>query len=217
MVAEEAKSSRQRVELAALSGPTFAEELAAGSPTAAVIAAEDERLAIALQAALSGGSLRLYSTTDLVGVELGGAVKNVIAIAAGVVHGLGLGHNTVAALVTRGLSEMSRLGVACGGSASTFAGLAGLGDLVLTCTGSLSRNRRAGESLAQGVKAAEIERGQPTVAEGVRNARTVMALARRHGIEMPISRADGARALPWEGRAPSGGRSDVERAQSRGS
>ena len=114
-------------------------------------------------------------------------VKNVIAIAAGVVHGLGLGHKTVAALVTRGLSEMSRLGVACGGNAGTFAGLAGLGDLVLTCTGSLSRNRRAGESLAQGVKAAEIERGQPTVAEGVRNARTVMALARRHGIEMPIS------------------------------
>ena len=186
VTAGEAKSSRQKVELAALSGPTFAEELAAGSPTAAVIAASDPRLAKALQGALSGQSLRLYSSTDVVGVELGGAIKNVIAIAAGVVSGLGLGHNTVAALVTRGLSEMSRLGVACGGDAVTFAGLAGLGDLVLTCTGSLSRNRRAGESLAQGVKTAEIERGQPTVAEGVRNARTVMALARRRGVEMPI-------------------------------
>jgi glycerol-3-phosphate dehydrogenase (NAD(P)+) len=186
VAADEAKSSRHAIELAVLSGPSFAEELAMGSPTAAVVASADMRLAVALQESLSGNNLRLYSSDDLVGVELGGAVKNVIAIAAGVVSGLGLGHNTLAALITRGLHEMSRLGVVCGGSAATFSGLAGLGDLVLSCTGSLSRNRRAGESLAHGVTAAEIERGQPTVAEGVRNARTVMALARRRGVEMPI-------------------------------
>jgi glycerol-3-phosphate dehydrogenase (NAD(P)+) len=186
VVAEEAKSSRTRVEFAAVSGPSFAEELALGSPTAAVVASTDARLAVTLQEALSGRNLRLYTSADLTGVELAGAIKNVIAIAAGVVTGLGLGHNTLAALITRGLHEMSRLGVACGGNAGTFSGLAGLGDLVLTCTGSLSRNRRAGEALAHGVLAAEIERGQPTVAEGVRNARTVMALARRRGVEMPI-------------------------------
>jgi glycerol-3-phosphate dehydrogenase (NAD(P)+) len=186
VAADEAKSARQTIECAAVSGPSFAEELAMGSPTAAVVASADMRLAVALQEALSARNLRLYSSDDLVGVELAGAVKNVIAIAAGVVAGLGLGHNTLAALVTRGLFEMSRLGVACGGSAATFSGLAGLGDLVLTCTGSLSRNRRAGESLSHGVTASEIERGQPTVAEGVRNARTVMALARRRGVEMPI-------------------------------
>jgi glycerol-3-phosphate dehydrogenase (NAD(P)+) len=186
VTAGESRSSRQKVELAVLSGPTFAEELAGGSPTAAVIAASDARLAKALQGVLSGQNLRLYSSTDVVGVELGGAVKNVIAIASGVVSGLGLGHNTVAALITRGLSEMGRLGVACGGDAATFAGLAGLGDLVLTCTGALSRNRRAGESLAHGITSAQIERSFPTVAEGLRNAKTVVALARRLGVEMPI-------------------------------
>jgi glycerol-3-phosphate dehydrogenase (NAD(P)+) len=186
VAAQEAKGARQAVELAAVSGPSFAEELAAGSPTAAVVASTDAALAVSLQETLSGRNLRLYSSRDLVGVELAGAVKNVIAIAAGVVSGLGLGHNTLAALVTRGLHEMSRLGVACGGDAGTFSGLAGLGDLVLTCTGSLSRNRRAGEALAQGITAAQIERGQPTVAEGVRNARSVMALARKIGVEMPI-------------------------------
>ncbi|HEX2465605.1 MAG TPA: NAD(P)H-dependent glycerol-3-phosphate dehydrogenase, partial [Thermoanaerobaculia bacterium] len=148
VVAEEAKSSRTRVEFAAVSGPSFAEELALGSPTAAVVASTDARLAVTLQEALSGRNLRLYTSADLTGVELAGAIKNVIAIAAGVVTGLGLGHNTLAALITRGLHEMSRLGVACGGNAGTFSGLAGLGDLVLTCTGSLSRNRRAGEALA---------------------------------------------------------------------
>ena len=183
---EEARAARQRVELAVVSGPSFAEELVAGSPTAAVVAASDAAVALALQEALSRRNLRLYSTADVVGVELGGAVKNVIAIAAGVVAGLRLGHNALAALITRGLSEMTRLGVACGGSVSTFSGLAGLGDLVLTCTGGLSRNRRTGEALAKGSTLAEIEQGQPTVAEGVRNSRTVLALARRHGIEMPI-------------------------------
>jgi glycerol-3-phosphate dehydrogenase (NAD(P)+) len=185
--AEEARRAGVELAFATVSGPSFAEELAAGSPTAAVVAAEDGRVAVALQEAMSRRNLRLYSTADVVGVELGGAVKNVIAIAAGVVSGLGLGHNTLAALITRGLSEMSRLGVACGGQAGTFSGLAGLGDLVLTCTGALSRNRRAGEAVARGRTVAEIEGGQPTVAEGLRNARTVLALARRRGVEMPIT------------------------------
>jgi glycerol-3-phosphate dehydrogenase (NAD(P)+) len=184
---DEAAAARQEVAVAVLSGPSFAEEMVAGSPTAAVVASSEAGVAIALQEALSRRNLRLYSTADVVGVELGGAVKNVIAIAAGVAAGLGLGHNTLAALITRGLSEMTRLGVACGGSASTFSGLAGLGDLVLTCTGGLSRNRRTGEALAQGMSLDEIERGQPTIAEGVRNSRTVLALARRRGIEMPIT------------------------------
>ncbi|HVR27916.1 MAG TPA: NAD(P)H-dependent glycerol-3-phosphate dehydrogenase [Thermoanaerobaculia bacterium] len=184
---EEAVRARHRVSFAVVSGPSFAEELAAGSPTAAVVASEDGRVAIALQEAMSRRNLRLYSTADVVGVELGGTVKNVIGIAAGVVSGLGLGHNTLAALITRGLSEMSRLGVACGGRASTFSGLAGLGDLVLTSTGGLSRNRRTGEELARGRRLEDIVGGQPTVAEGVRNSRAVLALARRRGVEMPIT------------------------------
>jgi glycerol-3-phosphate dehydrogenase (NAD(P)+) len=187
VAAEEAAAARREVALAVVSWPTFAEELVAGSPTAAVVASSEPAVAVALQEKLSRRNLRLYSTADVVGVELGGAVKNVIAIAAGVVAGLGLGHNTLAALITRGLSEMTRLGVACGGSASTFSGLAGLGDLVLTCTGALSRNRRTGEALARGATLAEIERGHPTIAEGVRNSQTVLALARRRGIEMPIT------------------------------
>ena len=184
---EEAVRAGRRVSFAALSGPSFAEEMAQGSPTAAVVASASPRVALALQEAMSRRNLRLYSTADVVGVELGGAIKNVIGIAAGVVSGLGLGHNTLAALVTRGLSEMSRLGVACGGRASTFSGLAGLGDLVLTCTGGLSRNRRTGEALARGGRLEEIQSAQPTVAEGVRNSRTVLALARRRGVEMPIT------------------------------
>jgi glycerol-3-phosphate dehydrogenase (NAD(P)+) len=184
---DEAAAARQEVELAVLSGPTFAEELVAGSPTAAVVASSEAPVAIALQEVLSRRNLRLYSTSDVVGVELGGAVKNVIAIAAGVVAGLGLGHNALAALITRGLSEMTRLGIACGGRASTFSGLAGLGDLVLTTTGGLSRNRRTGEALARGATLDQIEGGQPAIAEGVRNSRTVLALARRRGVEMPIT------------------------------
>jgi glycerol-3-phosphate dehydrogenase (NAD(P)+) len=184
--AAEAERAGRRQRFAVLSGPTFAAEVAAGAPTAAVIAAAAPALAAELRAALATNSLRLYSSTDVVGVELGGASKNVIAIAAGVVAGLGLGHNTLAALITRGLHEMTRLGVASGGRAPTLAGLAGLGDLVLTCTGQLSRNRRTGELLAAGRKLEEIAAGTPMVAEGVRNSLTVCALAESLGVEMPI-------------------------------
>jgi glycerol-3-phosphate dehydrogenase (NAD(P)+) len=197
---EEAVRARRRATFAIVSGPTFAEELVAGSPTAAVVASENTALSRSLQGTLSVGNLRLYSTTDVVGVELGGAVKNVIAIAAGVVHGLGFGHNTSAALITRGLHEMTRLGVANGGRARTFSGLAGLGDLVLTCTGSLSRNRRTGEALAAGRKLGEIEAEMGMVAEGVRNSRTVLALSRRRGVEMPI--VEQMERVLYEGLAP---------------
>lgn len=172
---------------AVLSGPSFARELVEGSPTAAVIASKDARVSEALREGLSGNNLRLYSSTDVIGVELGGSVKNVIAIAAGTVVGLGFGHNTRAALITRGLHEMTRFGVACGGSAATFSGLAGLGDLVLTCTSRQSRNQCLGEALAKGQSLAVLTGGTSMVAEGVRNSATVLDLARRHGIEMPIT------------------------------
>ena len=148
--AEEAERAGQPLRFAVLSGPSFAAELALGVPTAAVIASADDGFARALQETLSTRQLRLYTSRDVAGVELAGAAKNVIAIAAGVVSGLGFGHNTLAALITRGLHEMTRLGVAYGGQPQTFSGLAGLGDLVLTCTGEASRNRRAGLALAKG-------------------------------------------------------------------
>jgi glycerol-3-phosphate dehydrogenase (NAD(P)+) len=184
--AAEAERAGRALRFAVLCGPTFAAEVAAGAPTAAVIAATSPALAAELRHTLSSGSFRLYSSTDVVGVELGAAAKNVIAIAAGVIAGLGLGHNTLAALITRGLHEMTRLGVACGARPHTLAGLAGLGDLVLTCTGHLSRNRRTGELLAQGKNLAEIAALTPMVAEGVRNSLTVRALADSLGVEMPI-------------------------------
>jgi glycerol-3-phosphate dehydrogenase (NAD(P)+) len=184
---EEAAAADREVEFAVLSGPTFAAELAAGAPTAAVVASEVPGLAKRLREELATSSFRLYSTSDVVGVELGGAAKNVIAVAAGVVTGLGFGHNTVAALITRGLHEMTRLGVACGGEAQTFSGLAGLGDLVLTCTGGLSRNRRTGMQLASGKSLAEIQAETSMVAEGIRNSRSLTRLAERHGIEIPIT------------------------------
>jgi glycerol-3-phosphate dehydrogenase (NAD(P)+) len=140
-----------------------------------------------LQRELSAANLRLYTSPDVVGVELGGAAKNVIAIAAGTVAGLGLGHNTMAALVTRGLHEIARLGTAFGGEPRTFSGLAGMGDLVLTCTGALSRNRRTGVELAKGRSVAEIEAELGSTAEGVRNAASLAALAHRRGVEMPIT------------------------------
>lgn len=183
---EEGIAVDRETRFAVLSGPTFADEVVRGVPTAAVIASEDEDLAASLRQELSTPDLRLYSTSDVTGVELGGAAKNVIAIAAGVVHGLGLGHNTLAALITRGLHEMTRLGVACGGRQRTFSGLAGLGDLVLTCTGAQSRNRRTGEQLAAGRSLEEIQRATPMVAEGVRNSRAIQSLARQRGVEMPI-------------------------------
>ena len=171
-----------------------------------MLAAQDAAFARSTAAALNSPRLRIYSSEDVRGVELGGAVKNVIAIAAGISDGLALGRNARAALVTRGLAEISRLGVAMGGRAETFSGLAGLGDLVLTCTGDLSRNREVGVRLAQGrtLEQALAELGH--VAEGVQSARAVRALARRHAIEMPIT--DAVCAVVFEGLAP---RAAVER------
>jgi len=185
VTADEAERAGHRVAFAVLSGPSFAVELARGAATASVIASEDEGLAKRLRHQLSSPTLRLYSSTDVVGVELGGTIKNVIAIAAGVVAGLGLGHNTLAALITRGLHEITRLGLAFGGQPRTFAGLATLGDLVLTCTGGLSRNRATGVALAEGKTLEEVTSGHQ-VAEGVRNALAIAELARSRGVEMPI-------------------------------
>lgn len=172
---------------AVLSGPSFAQEVAAGKPVALVIAAEERGVAGAIQTAFSTSSLRLYVSGDVVGVELGGALKNVIAIGAGVCTGLELGHNALAALMTRGLAEMSRLAVALGGAPQTLSGLAGMGDLVLTCTGALSRNRKVGIGLASGIGIKEISASMKMVAEGVRTTAAAMDLARRHGVEMPIA------------------------------
>jgi glycerol-3-phosphate dehydrogenase (NAD(P)+) len=187
VAAEETAGSGRPLRFAALAGPSFAPELARNVPSAVVIASEDAALATEIREALSTPTMRLYSSADVVGVEMGGATKNVIAIAAGTVSGLGLGHNTLAALITRGLHEITRLGVACGGQPRTFAGLAGLGDLVLTCTGALSRNRRAGIELAAGKQLAEITGETQMVAEGIRNSAAIARLAARHGVEMPIT------------------------------
>lgn len=184
---KEAEIAGCEISFAALTGPTFAAELVRGSPTAAVVASEDHEVAAKLQHRLSSPTFRLYSTSDVVGVELGGTSKNVIAIAAGVVSGLGLGHNTLAALLTRGLHEITRLGLAFGGDPRTFAGLAGMGDLVLTCTGGLSRNRRLGIELAAGKNREEIAGSTPMVAEGLRNSLAVARLAARKNVEMPIT------------------------------
>jgi glycerol-3-phosphate dehydrogenase (NAD(P)+) len=176
------------VPIGALSGPSFALEVAQGQPTAVTVAFDDRAIAARIQAAFSSEALRLYTSTDVIGVELGGALKNVIAIAAGVASGVGLGYNSAAALMTRGIAEITRLAVACGGHSETLAGLAGLGDLVLTCTGSLSRNRTVGEALGRGRKLPEIlDSLGGKVAEGVHTTRAALGLARRHGIEMPIA------------------------------
>lgn len=174
--------------LCALSGPSFAREVLRGDPTAVVVASRDREAARLVQREFSSRMLRIYTSTDVVGVEIGGAVKNIIAIAAGVIDGLGLGHNPTAALITRGLVEMSRLACACGGKRETLAGLAGMGDLVLTCTGSLSRNRTVGVELGKGRKLAEIVGSMRMVAEGIKTTYATMALAGQHGIEMPITR-----------------------------
>ncbi|MGB6366408.1 MAG: NAD(P)H-dependent glycerol-3-phosphate dehydrogenase [Thermoanaerobaculia bacterium] len=197
---EEAALAGRSIRFAVLSGPTFAAELAAGCPSAAVIASSHEELASWLVEQLSTSRFRLYSSTDVVGVELAGTAKNVIAIGAGIISGLELGHNTLAALITRGLHEMRRLGVAYGGESRTFAGLAGLGDLVLTCTGGLSRNRRTGMELAAGKSLEEIQQGTSMVAEGVRNSLSITRLAKQKGIEMPIS--EQMMALIYEGKSP---------------
>jgi glycerol-3-phosphate dehydrogenase (NAD(P)+) len=193
-------SPRFPARVAALSGPSFAREVARGDPTAVVVASENEALGAEIQEEFAGPGFRLYTNTDVAGVELGGAVKNVIAIAAGVCAGLGLGHNSAAALITRGLAEMTRLGCALGGRRETLAGLAGLGDLVLTCTGALSRNRSVGVALGEGRKLEEVQRGMRMVAEGVRTTAATLELARRHGIEMPIT--EQMHAVLYEGRPP---------------
>ncbi|HEV8580894.1 MAG TPA: NAD(P)H-dependent glycerol-3-phosphate dehydrogenase [Thermoanaerobaculia bacterium] len=184
---EEGMAADREIRFAVLSGPTFAAELARNVPSAAVIASEDSRFATEVRECLSTPLLRLYSSSDVAGVELGGTTKNVIAIAAGTLSGIGLGHNTLAALITRGLHEITRLGIAYGGQPRTFAGLAGLGDLVLTCTGGLSRNRRIGLDLAAGRSVAEITGETHLVAEGVRNSIAVSRLAVQRGVEMPIT------------------------------
>ncbi len=174
--------------IGALSGPSFAKEVARGDPTAITVASQDPELAETVQREFSDPRFRIYTNDDMVGVELGGALKNVIAIAAGVCDGLGLGHNSVAALITRGLAEITRLAVACGGRQETMAGLAGMGDLVLTCTGGLSRNRSVGVELGRGRKLPEIIAGMHgAVAEGVFTTQAAVGLARARGVEMPIT------------------------------
>ncbi|HLL71133.1 MAG TPA: NAD(P)H-dependent glycerol-3-phosphate dehydrogenase [Pyrinomonadaceae bacterium] len=182
-----------------LSGPSFAQEVAARQPTAVVAAGYDARATLDVQAALSFENFRVYTNGDLVGTELGGAVKNVIALAAGMVAGLGLGTNSIAALITRGLAEITRLALAEGGRVETLAGLAGLGDLVLTCTGALSRNRFVGQELGRGRALEEILAGMHEVAEGVRTTRAVKLLADSREIEMPIT--EQVHAVLYEGKS----------------
>ena len=190
----------QRDRLAVLSGPTFALEVADGRPTAAVVASGNAGLARELQQALATPTFRLYTQADVIGVELGGALKNIMALAAGISDGLGLGDNARAALLTRGLAEMTRLGVAHGALAATFAGLAGLGDLLLTCTGTLSRNRSLGLALGRGASLADWQAGTRSVAEGVRTTRAALALAARAGVSAPITQE--VAAVLFEGKPP---------------
>ncbi|MCD6044780.1 MAG: hypothetical protein K0R40_4383 [Burkholderiales bacterium] len=173
----------------ALSGPSFAEEVARGLPCALTLASRDAAFAREAAAVLHGGSMRVYYSADLGGVEIGGAVKNVMAIAAGISDGLGLGHNARAALITRGLAEITRLGVALGGKPETFMGLAGAGDLILTATGDLSRNRRVGLELAKGKRLDEVLGSLGHVAEGVYSAREVAKLAKARNVDMPVTDA----------------------------
>lgn len=184
----------------ALSGPSFATEVAARQPTAVVAASSDLAAAREAQRAFSGDTFRVYTNDDVLGVELGGALKNVIAVATGMAEGLGLGHNPRAALITRGLAEITRLGVALGASPSTFAGLAGMGDLVLTCTGALSRNRALGIDIAKGAALEQVLAARETVAEGVVTTQSAHAMAAREGIEMPIVTA--VYRILFEGQPP---------------
>ncbi len=191
-------ASSQRI--AVLSGPSFAAEAARGEPTAVVLASHDVALAAELQEEFAGPSFRLYTNDDVLGVELAGAMKNVIAIAAGACQGLGLGSNALAALITRGLAEMTRLAVALGARPETLGGLAGLGDLVLTCTGSLSRNRHVGIELGKGRRLNKILANMRMVAEGVDTAAPLLALAREHQIELPIT--EQVDAILHQGKSP---------------
>lgn len=184
----------------AVSGPSFAVEVAAGQPTAVVAACADADAATLVQSAMSAPAFRVYTSDDVTGVELGGALKNVMALATGILDGLGMGYNPRAALMTRGLAEMTRLGVALGARAETFAGLAGLGDLVLTCTGALSRNRAVGVAIGEGQTLDEALAGKESVAEGVLNTQSAKALADRVGVELPI--IDATYRILFEGQAP---------------
>jgi len=186
--------------IAVLSGPTFAREAATGNPTALVVASEDQDLVHEIQSSFSGPTLRAYGSCDPTGVEIGGALKNVIAIGAGISDGLGLGHNAVAALITRGLAELTRLAVAVGAKAETMSGLAGLGDLVLTCTGDLSRNRQVGLKLAAGLELGAILNSTPMVAEGVTTTSVALKLAAQHRVDLPI--AAEMHAVLNQGRSP---------------
>lgn len=202
VIAEALAARNLTLPIAVLSGPSFAQEVAAGSPTAITVASSDSQLATRIQHEFAGKTLRLYTNDDVIGVELGGALKNVIAIAAGAVSGLSLGHNSTAALITRGIAEITRLAVACGGRRETLAGLSGLGDLVLTCTGSLSRNRWVGMELGKGHTLSEALTGlKGKVAEGVRTTSAALALAERHDIEMPIT--EQVHAILYQAKPPS--------------
>ncbi|MEP7346674.1 MAG: NAD(P)H-dependent glycerol-3-phosphate dehydrogenase [Gemmatimonadaceae bacterium] len=187
-------------DVVALSGPSFALEVARGHPTAIVAASDSAEAATAVQRALSGPTLRIYTNDDVRGVELGGALKNVMAVATGIAEGLDLGLNSRAALITRGLAEMTRLGVALGARASTFAGLAGMGDLVLTCTGALSRNRAVGLEVGRGKDLRDVLAERESVAEGVLNTESAWALARREDVGMPIVQA--VHGVLFEGHSP---------------
>jgi glycerol-3-phosphate dehydrogenase (NAD(P)+) len=201
VIAASLTESALTLPIGAFSGPSFALEVAQGQPTAVTVAFDDPEIAARIQREFGSETLRLYTSADLIGVELGGALKNVIAIAAGVAAGAGLGHNSAAALITRGIAEITRLAVACGGRRETLAGLSGLGDLVLTCTGSLSRNRTVGQALGQGRNLPEIlESLGGKVAEGVLTTRAALGLARRHNIEMPIT--EQMELILNEGKAP---------------
>lgn len=199
LMTEVAEQEISGATVVALSGPSFAKEVVTCQPTAVVVASESDGAAAYAQRAFSSPYFRAYTHTDVVGVELGGALKNVMAVATGIAEGLGLGFNARAALVTRGLAEMTRLGLALGAEQSTFAGLAGLGDLVLTCTGSLSRNRAVGVEVGKGRRLEEVLRDKETVAEGVVTAQSARELAAREGVEMPI--VDTVNRVLFEGQA----------------
>lgn len=201
VICQVANGRKMSCRVGAMSGPTFAAEVARGDPTAITIASQDSGLSTTIQREFTDPAFRVYTNEDVVGVELGGSLKNIIAIAAGVCHGLNLGHNSVAALITRGLAEITRVAVACGGRAETLAGLAGLGDLVLTCTGALSRNRSVGVELGRGRKLPEIVAGMHgMVAEGIFTTNAAVQLAKARGVEMPIT--EQMHAVLNEGKSP---------------
>jgi glycerol-3-phosphate dehydrogenase (NAD(P)+) len=207
------QATAPRARPVALSGPTLALEVARGIPTAAVAASADSAAAQAVQTLFHRPAFRVYTNGDLVGVELGGALKNVIAIGAGLCDGLGFGDNSKAALVTRAIVEIQRLGVACGAQSETFAGLSGLGDLVVTCFSRLSRNRTLGERLGRGERLADVLAGSVTVAEGYPTARAAWQLARRHRVPTPI--IEQVHALLYEGKPPAQAVRDVTHRDSR--